>query len=207
MIRLAIAAEGETEVRFVADVLASHLLQFGVAPTPFDLAGQITAAKLGREMANLYWNFDSVTSLVDFYGFRGKGTDTVDQLEQKVFNEVDAKISRSWNQSRVFPYVQMHEFEGLLFTDVRAFAAVPSASPETIEALGSIHSGFATPEDINDSSETAPSKRIEKLLPRYDKVVHGPDLIADIGLDAIREQCPRFNGWLSRLESLAHGPA
>ncbi len=158
-------------------------------------------------MANLYWNFDSVTSLVDFYGFRGKGTDTVDQLEQKVFNEVDAKISRSWNQSRVFPYVQMHEFEGLLFTDVRAFAAVPSASPETIQTLGSIHSGFATPEDINDSSETAPSKRIEKLLPRYDKVVHGPDLIADIGLDAIREQCPRFNGWLSRLESLAQDSA
>ena len=158
-------------------------------------------------MANLYWNFDSVTSLVDFYGFRGKGTDTVDQLEQKVFNEVDTKISRSWNQSRVFPYVQMHEFEGLLFTDVRAFAAVPSATPETIETLESIHSGFATPEDINDSSDTAPSKRIERLLPRYQKVVHGPDIAAAIGLEAIREECPRFNEWLSRLESLAQDSA
>ena len=122
MIRLAIAVEGETEVRFVADVLASHLLQFGVTPTPFDLEGKISAAGLGREMANLYWNFDSVTSLVDFYGFRGKGTDTVDQLEQRVFDQIVARIRRSWDQSQVFPYVQMHEFEGLLFTDVKAFA-------------------------------------------------------------------------------------
>ena len=158
-------------------------------------------------MANLRRNFDSVTSLVDFYEFQDKETDTVDQLERRVFNRINTRINLSWDQSRVFPYVQMHEFEGLLFTDVEAFAVVPNATPEIIETLGSIRSGFATPEDINDSSETAPSKRIAQLLPRYDKVLHGPDLIAAISLDAIREQCPRFNAWLSRLESLASRPA
>ncbi len=207
MIRLAIVVEGETEERFVEDVLAGHLLSLGVAPFPILLRGNVNVERLTRRMANLRRNFDSVTSLVDFYGFRGKGTDTVDQLEQRVFDQIDTRIRRSWDQSQVFPYVQMHEFEGLLFTDAEAFAAVPNATPEIIETLGSIRSGFATPEDINDSSETAPSKRIEKLLPGYQKVVHGPDLIAAIGLDAIREQCPRFNEWLSRLESLASRPA
>ena len=62
--------------------------------------------------------------------------------------------------------------------------------------------GFETPEDINDSSETAPSKRIESLLPSYQKVVDGPEIIAAIGLEVVREECPRFNGWLTRLESL-----
>ena len=156
-------------------------------------------------MTNLFWDFDRVTSLVDFYGFRGKGTDTVDQLEQRLFTEIDARIGRSWDQSRVFPYVQMHEYEGLLFTDAEAFAVVPNATRAIIERLREMRAGFGTPEDVNDSNETAPSKRIESLLPRYQKVVHGPDIIAAIGLEAVREECPRFNGWLSRLESLGHG--
>lgn len=204
MTRLAIVVEGETEARFVSEVL-TNLLRFGVFPSPRPLRGDINAAKLVSVMANLLWDFDRVTSLVDFYGFRGKGTDTVDQLEQRLFNQVDARIGRSWDQSRVFPYVQMHEFEGLLFADAEAFAVVPNATRAIIERLREMRAGFGTPEDINDSSETAPSKRIESLLPRYEKVVHGPDIIADVGLDAVRRECPRFNGWLTRLESLGGG--
>ena len=202
MTRLGIAVEGETEERFVNDVLTSHLLRFGVFPSPRPLRGDVNVDKLVSVMANLSWDFDRVTSLVDFYGFRGKGTDSVDQLEQRLFNQVDARIGRSWDQSRVFPYVQIHEFEGLLLTDAEAFAVVPDATREIIERLREMHAGFGTPEDINDSSETAPSKRIESLLPRYQKVVHGPDIIAAIGLEAVREQCPRFDGWLTRLEAL-----
>lgn len=207
MIRLAIAVEGETEEAFVKKVLADYLRPLDIEATPILLGGNINVERLAGIMANLYWNFDRVTSLVDFYGFRGKESDAVDQLEQRVFDRINTRIRRSWDQSRVFPYVQMHEFEGLLFTDVESFAIVPNATPEIIETLGSIRSGFATPEDINDSSETAPSKRIESVLRRYDKVLHGPGVIAAIGLDAIREQCPRFNEWLSRLESLASRPA
>ena len=99
----------------------------------------------------------------------------------------------------------MHEYEGLLFTDTSAFAVVPSATAAIIERLRDVRAGFGTPEDINDSSETAPSKRIKQLLPRYEKVVHGPDIVAAIGLEAVREECPRFNGWLTQLESLGSG--
>ena len=99
----------------------------------------------------------------------------------------------------------MHEFEGLLFADAEAFSVVPNATRAIIERLREMRAGFGTPEDINDSSETAPSKRIESLLSSYQKVVHGPDVIAAIGLDAVRGECPRFDGWLTRLESLGRG--
>ena len=153
-------------------------------------------------MANLFWDFDRVTSLVDFYGFGGKGTATVCQLERRIQYAIDARIGDSWDHPWVFPYVQLHEFEGLLFTDVEAFAVVLNAPTVLVERLRAIRSSFVTPEDINDNYETAPSRRIKSLLPRYQKVVHGPSQAAGIGLDAIRGQCPHFDGWLSRLEAL-----
>ena len=153
-------------------------------------------------MVKLDRNFDRVTSLVDFYGFRGKGTATVGKLERRIQDAINVRIGDSWDHPWVFPYVQLHEFEGLLFTDVEAFAVVLNAPTVLVERLRAIRSSFVTPEDINDNYETAPSRRIKSLLPRYQKVVHGPSLAADIGLDAIRGQCPRFDGWLSRLEAL-----
>jgi recombinational DNA repair ATPase RecF len=49
------------------------------------------------------------------------------------------------------------------------------------------------PEGINDSPQTAPSKRLEQLRPHYRKTFHGPKAAARIGLDKIREQCPHFS--------------
>ena len=41
---------------------------------------------------------------------------------------------------------------------------------------------FPTPEDINDSSDTAPSKRIQETIRGYKKVVDGPLLAMEVGL-------------------------
>ena len=67
---------------------------------------------------------------------------------------------------------------------------------------GAITVEFDTPEDINDSPTTAPSKRIKRLIPSYRKRLDGPPLAAEIGLNGIRSECPRFDAWLHRLESL-----
>lgn len=58
------------------------------------------------------------------------------------------------------------------------------------------------PEEINDSKETAPSKRLERLIPGYSKTQHGPDVIERSGLAHVRSRCPRFNAWLGQLEGL-----
>ena len=68
--------------------------------------------------------------------------------------------------------------------------------------LMTVRAQFPTPEDINDSPATAPSKRIVAVLPRYRKRIHGPDVAERIGLNAIRAECPRFHDLLTRLESL-----
>ena len=202
MIRLAISVEGETEEAFVKSILANHLLSRHVYTTAILLGGNITVGRLAGEMAKLYWSFDYVTSLVDFYGFKGKGTKSIKQLEQDVWEEVSRKINRPWEHSLVFPYIQRHEYEGLLFSNINAFASVANAPSACIDGLMKIRSCFNTPEDINDGSHSAPSKRILKLMPNYQKIVHGVDVATEIGLQAICCQCPRFNEWVKKLESL-----
>ena len=204
MIRLAISVEGPTELEFVKNVLAVHLREKGVEAQPFSINGNVTVDRLAQDMANHCWYFDRVTSLVDFYGFRDKNTANPDELEGLIHEAVKERIRRSWDESAVFPYVQQHEFEGLLFSKVSAFGEVMLLPEGCIEKLEGIRARFVTPEDINDSKETAPSKRILRVIPRYNKHVNGYMVAEAAGLDRIRTECPRFNNWLASLESLAY---
>ena len=206
MIRLAIVVEGETEEEFVNRVLAEHLRARGVEPCPIfpdGKGGNISVDRLAPTMVKLTRSFGFVTSLVDFYGFKGKGRATPDELERRIDRAVRRRIRRSWDESRVFAYVQKYEFESLLFSNASCFGTVIDNIPgSTLTTLLEIRSRFATPEDINDSAETAPSKRIARLIPHYNKRVHDPDVAMETGLDIIRKECVRFNEWLTRLESL-----
>ena len=204
MIRLAVSVEGQTEEEFVNESLAPHLRRNNVYVTPVLIGrarrrvrggGHVTIERLAREMRHLSWSFDAVTSLVDFYGFRGKGNKLPIDLVRAIRNRVSQFDERS-----VLPYVQLHEFEGLLFSNLEVFGRILPDAP--VAKLRSIRSEFQTPEDINDRRNTAPSKRIETLIPRYRKTLHGPLLALEVGLDTIRSECPRFDAWLGRLEAL-----
>lgn len=208
MIRLAIVVEGETEKSFVDRVLAPHLIDFDVdvRPTmPGKQGGDIRIERLAPEMARLTWNFHAVTSLVDFYGFRGKSVgETVEQLEHRIDEAIGTRGSKYPCGEQLFAYVQRHEFEALLFSDVDAFSVMLEATPVAIRSLrrAAEGEGFATPEDINDHPTTAPSKRIQAAMPRYGKVRDGPVIAENIGIESMRAACPRFNDWITRLESL-----
>lgn len=205
MIRLAIVVEGETEEGFVNRVLAEHLHLKGVDPRPVlphGRGGDISIDRLAPEIVKLIRSFDFVTSLVDFYAFKEKENATPDALEQRINQAVSSRIHQSWDESQVFAYVQRHEFESLLFSNPSCFSAIENISNGTLDRLQEIRRQFATPEDINDSPTTAPSKRIAQLIPHYNKRLHGPDVAMETGLDLIRKECVRFNEWLTRLESL-----
>lgn len=202
MSRLAVCVEGRTEEEFVNRAIAGRLREKDVRPCPILLNGNVTVERLAENMAGLFWNFDAVTSLVDFYGFRRRPEKTPEDLERRIHDEVAGKIKRSWDETKVIPYVQQYEFEGLLFSDVDAFARLPDILSESLRTLKSIRARFRTPEDINDDRKTAPSKRIAGAVPRYNKVADGPQLVEDMGLPAIRAACPRFREWMTRLESL-----
>ena len=202
MIRLAIVVEGETEEEFVKNLLTPHLQTRGVLANPHPLGGNVTVERLASEMANYFWSYDRVTSLVDFYGFRNKGQASREDLQTRISQQVDARIKVSWDQSSVFPYVQQHEFEALLFSDVEVFKALLDRPPSLVQKLSAIRSNVSTPEDINDDKDTHPSKRIRDLMPNYQKRVDGPYLAKQLGLSVIRSACPRFGKWIDRLESL-----
>lgn len=48
------------------------------------------------------------------------------------------------------------------------------------------------PELINDNPETAPSKRIIKLIPEYDKVSVGAVIVGEIGIDFLKKNMQPF---------------
>jgi hypothetical protein len=102
---------------------------------------------------------------------------------------------------RFIPYVQMHEFEGLLFSDPERLA-VGIEREDLTDYFQLIKNRFATPEEINDNFETAPSKRIEKKINDYEKPLMGCMAALEIGLKTIRKECKLFNAWLEQLETL-----
>jgi len=103
-------------------------------------------------------------------------------------------------------YVQMHEFEGILFSDTSALAYALDRD-DLVEALSTIRALFSSPEDINEGKETAPSKRIYALVPGYQKPFHGSLAAVTISLGRIRQACPLFDAWLRYLEALGTPPS
>ena len=205
MTRLAIVVEGRTETDFVKNVLCPHLSEREVYPIPISLDGNIRLEPLASRMAGLLYLHDRVTSLVDFYGFKHRRTASPDELQNRIDDAVRQRMHPNQDSSHAFSYVQQYEFEALLFSDAGAFSVLPGISNEQVAQLRAMRNQFQfpTPEDINDSPDTAPSKRIANVIPRYDKRANGYLVALEIGLPAIRAKCPRFDAWLARLESLA----
>ena len=98
------------------------------------------------------------------------------------------------------PYIQLHEFEGLLFNNKEVFYN-QIAAEELVgkDELESVFNDFDNPEMINNSVETSPSHRLERIIKGYNKIVYGVCLAEAIGLARIREKSPRFNRWLDIL--------
>lgn len=200
MVRLAISVEGLTEERFIKMVIVPYLQKRCIYAEPLQLGcsgGDVSLSRIKKDLNNLANSFDKVTTLYDFYGFRGKAVDeNKASLEDKIIDCVATPL-----REKIIPYVQMFEFEGILFSS-------PEAIENNIQQTGladwakNVLQQFGDdPEKINDSSQTAPSKRLLNKT-NYIKTVHGPDIAKEIGLDALREKCTGFGEWLNKLEEL-----
>ena len=200
--RLAIVVEGRTEEEFISELVAPELQRLGISSQPILLGGNVSIDRVAAEMSKLSWNFNSVTSFVDYYGFKDKKSESPETLQAAIDGEVRRRIRRRYNQSRIFSYVQKYEFEGLLFSETEAFDRLYGDSRKYGQMLANVRSKFHTPEDINDNLQTAASKRIVSVIPRYKKVIDGPLVAMETGLSTIRCECPCFNAWVLRLESL-----
>ena len=157
-----------------------------------------------------------VTTMVDYYGMPRTGfrawpgreqasslpfPDKARTVEDALSASVHETIDHGLNTNRFVPFVMMHEFEALLFSDCAAFAR-GIGHPDLGGRFQQIRDAFASPEEIDDSPVTAPSKRVKRVVRRYDKPLYGTLAALEIGLAAIRRECPHFGDWLDRLEQL-----
>lgn len=220
MSRVHVLVEGQTEEVFMRDVVAPHLLGYDIylhytilktkriANAP-DHAGGVTGyQRFKNDVTRLLndSNVAAVTTFLDFYGlptgFPGRGSLPSGDCFTRVAY-VEEQIRNDINHNRFIPYLALHEFEALLFVDPEMIeSAIPQAT--AFSKLTAIKDAFNSPEEINDSPQTAPSKRLLDIFGgSYQKTLHGPLIAHDIGLERIREECAHFNEWLTKLESLA----
>ncbi len=197
MVRIGISVEGATEERFVKMVLFPYLFNKQIEVSAISMGGDVKLDKVKAELKKIAYSFDYVSTFYDFYGFKGKSPDeTKDTLEQKMLKHVHDSI-----QGKLIPYIQMFEFEGLLFSSPQAIASNLQKKSLAQWAESILVSFNGNPEAINDSEQTAPSKRLEtKTI--YRKTTHGPNIAKEIGIDALREKCGGFHAWLLSLEGL-----
>lgn len=81
-------------------------------------------------------------------------------VEDALSEDINREQGQGFDPARFVPYVMMHEFEGLLFSDCERFSQ-GIGRPELGVALQAVREQFSSPEEINDSPATAPSKRVE----------------------------------------------
>lgn len=231
MTRLLVHVEGETEESFVNEVLAGHLYGFGYTKISARLVGNarqrdrrggIRAWSSTRKDILRHLKEDAgclSTTMVDYYALPQSGErawpgradaalrpfpEKACTIEEALREDICIEMGEGFDPRRFVPYVMMHEFEGLLFSDAERLGK-GIGRPGLAPAFEAIRNQFSTPEEINDSPQTAPSKRILGLVPEYEKPLMGTLAVLEIGLDTIRQECPLFRAWVECLEQWPAG--
>ena len=229
MARLYLFAEGPTEQTFADTVLKPHLANCGVyMQGPILIAharkkGQVhrgggrkfTAMQndIKRFLKQESGNEVFFTTMIDLYALHSDfpGLEEAEKLRHDPYKRVEA-LERSWlNETldgRFIPFIQLHEFEAYLFSDVSQFSFFFDNADSQISVLQRIVDGVQSPELINDVQHKAPSKRINGQFSEYEKSKTrvGPQMAERIGLEHIRSKCPHFGAWVERLEKLGAEP-
>ena len=214
MKRVIIVCEGQTEQSFCLTVLSPYFHSKGIvveAPTIKHSHGGIVAwDTLKRQLVEHLHEGDAVVSmLIDFYrikdSYQFPGWEEAKEISNSLdkmngmFQEMSANMQEDLRR-RFVPYIQLHEFEGLLFSDIAAFKSMFTPSECDFHSIQAAIDEFESPEDINNKPETAPSSRLKDAIAGYDKVVFGSLLAEEMTLSTIRSKCPLFNSWIERIE-------
>lgn len=218
MKRLIIICEGETEQAFCNTILSPYFINKGIfveAPLIKHSNGGIVRWEILKkqiETTLLHEASVYVTLLIDYYGLYHKygfpGWTEAEQIVDKNdrMNYLESQMSADINEKvryRFIPYLQLHEFEGILFCNVDVFRQIiPANELLGMEELEQVIADYPNPEMINTCKETSPSHRLKRIILGYNKIVYGNIIAESIGLTTIRQKCPRFDSWLTYLEQL-----
>jgi len=212
MKRLYIVVEGQTEQEFVRELIAPYFQDFGYYDVrPFLIrtsrtgrGGFVNYQYLKNDITRLLKQESDivVTTFVDFFRIPTNVPqyNNCVQRHANIFDKalcLENAIKQDISDHRFIPYIQLHEFEALLFSSNKGFKFY--YSDQIVKFTQSIIDQYANPELINNNPGSAPSKRLLKIIPDYEKVIHGNLIAMEVGISTIIEKCTRFRKWIDDL--------
>lgn len=212
MKRLIIIVEGDTEKEFVKTILSPFLNNQGIYSIDcfkikHSKGGLTTYSHLKKDILNCIHETNTIiTTLIDFYALPKdfpnylESSEIPDKnqrlnfLESSIIEEIQK--SKSAKFPNLIPYIQLHEFEALIFSSPIGIDALFTKSQIDYVELEKIFDLHENPEEINNDPSTAPSKRLLRHIKGYNKIVDGVLILDEIGLETVLKKCPRFNSWV-----------
>ena len=219
MKKIFILVEGQTEEKFSKELLSPYLRQKEIFLQPVIVktkvvkdgqnfkGGLSSYTKTRSDLHKLLRDTSAyaVSTMFDYYGlpqsFPGR-TEPQGNTSLKRVEFVENALAKDISNNRFIPFLTLHEFEGLLFSSPEDMAKALPGSHDLVSSFQEIRRQYGSPEEINDDPQKAPSKRIVSLFPTYQKPTFGVSIASRIGLQKIREECPHFSNWLTKLEQL-----
>ena len=226
--RIYIVCEGQSEEAFIKKVLNPwfyektgncQLFPFTVI-TSFKKdqgkmyrGGGCIYANLKRDVKSCFGYNQPVTTMIDFYCLSTdfpsyhdsiriqNPNERVTFLEEKMHADIIDAEPR-FRSDFFIPYLELHEFEALFYCDLATlkYEYVEDQEQRQIDKLISEVKGMK-PEEINNGSETAPSKRLLRYID-YQKGEAVVSPLGFIGIDLMLEKCPHFKEWIGKLLSV-----
>ncbi|MBM3499812.1 MAG: DUF4276 family protein [Armatimonadetes bacterium] len=210
--------EGQTEETFVKRLLGPHLAEGDVFLTPRKPGKPARSGRRGygvppyavlkrdlaRQLRGDARRSVRIATMLDLYrlpsDYPGHASASSDPHERA--RHIEAAMREDVGDGRFLPYLQVHEFEALLFVQAETIAVAYPGREAEAARLAQETAGFANPELIDNGPLTHPSARILAAIPEYNKPTGGTDIALQIGLERMRERCPHFAEWLAALEAL-----
>jgi len=210
-----IICEGQTEEEFVNTIMRPYFTNFEI----YDVRPILMTTSKGHKGGDvkydrLKFNIDKlllreqdiiVTTFIDFFRLKSdfpkfkEAGQKYNKFERVCF--LEKSLAETINNQRFIPYIQLHEFESVLFSAKDGFEFLPDLKKANLDKLILAVNEKVNPEELNDGELTAPSKRLELLIPGFDKnkPFYG-GIIAEINtIQTILKRCTRFNDWIENL--------
>ena len=218
MRRIHLLVEGQTEEAIANNILIPYLespstwlsvsvLASSRQPGGAKVRGGVaTWARIRRDVVGLLrdTSIDLLTTMIDYYGVpvdtpgmetrpNGDPLRRVRHVEQAMAGAVPAG-------GRFVPHLTLHETEAWIFAGGRALGE-HRADAGLGDRIVKMAADAGGPELLNDGLPTAPSKRLVRLCPDYNKILDGVAVLQRAGLDTIFAQCPHAAEWIASLRA------
>jgi hypothetical protein len=215
-----VIVEGKTEEIFINSLVQPYLAQKSIfmqatqISKPGQKGGDVRFSRAVKDFEiHLKQRSDTyVTTFIDYYGTKEwPGLDSVRSVKKpskiaKIINDsTKAQVLELFPAQRAdkrfVPFIAVHEFEALLFSNTEILSSQLGIDMSQIEEV-LVKCG--EPEAINNSPQTAPSKRLDLWSKdgKFPKTTAGIAIASKIGIKQIREKCPLFNAWLETFEKI-----